>query len=182
MHGRSLLDRPALGQDVGVESARELAGGRVDAPTARAIDRRTVALLVASGAYVAASLTANVMSVRIVRIAGFSIDAGTLAYPLTFTLRDVVHKVGGRMAARATILATAGFNGLLALGLWAAAQLPADATVTGPAQSSFGPVLLGTWRIVVASIVAQLIAETIDTEVYHRYVLRFGARAQWVVC
>ena len=137
----SLLDPPALGQDVGVESARELAGGCVDAPTARAIDRRTVALLVASGAYVAASLTANVMSVRIVRIAGFSIDAGTLAYPLTFTLRDVVHKVGGRMAARATILATAGFNGLLALGLWAAAQLPADATVTGPAQSSFSPVL-----------------------------------------
>lgn len=143
------------------------------------IDRRTIVLLVASGAYVAASLIANVMSVRIVRLAGFSIDAGTLAYPLTFTLRDVVHKVGGRAAARTVIISTAGFNLLLALGLWAAARLPADVMVSGPAQDQFGPVLLGTWRIVGASLVAQVISELIDTEAYQLYTRRFGHRAQW---
>jgi uncharacterized integral membrane protein (TIGR00697 family) len=132
---------------------------------------------VAVGAYVAAALIANVMSVRLVRVAGFSIDAGTLTYPLTFTLRDVIHKLGGRRAARATIVATAGFNVLLALGLWTAARLPADMTV-GP-QREFGQVLVATWRIVVASIVAQVIAELLDTEVYHRIVLRFGHVRQW---
>ncbi len=135
-------------------------------------------LLVAVGAYVAASLIANVMSVRIVRVAGFSIDAGTLTYPLTFTLRDVVHKLGGRRAARATIASTAVFNVVLALGLLAAARLPADLAV-GP-QREFGDVLVSTWRIVAASILAQVVAELLDTEIYQQVVRRFGHGRQWL--
>lgn len=134
-------------------------------------------LLLAVMAYVAASLIANVMSVRIVRIVGFSIDAGTLMYPLTFTLRDVIHKVGGRHAARVTILGTGALNLLMAAMLVAAARLPPDLDVG--AQSEFGQVLASTWRIVVASIIAQLIAEFIDTEIYSVVVARFGHRRQW---
>ncbi|MFM7068895.1 MAG: queuosine precursor transporter [Actinomycetes bacterium] len=140
-------------------------------------------LLVATSAYVAASLMANVMSARIVRVGPswltFAIDAGTLTYPLTFTLRDVVHKIGGRRTARVVIVATAALNVLLALGLWATAALPGDPAVTSPAQEWFGPVLNPVLRITLGSIVAQVIAELLDTEVYHRYVQRFGHRAQW---
>ena len=57
------------------------------------------------------------------------------------------------------------------------ARLPADPGV-GP-QREFGSVLGSTWRIVAASIVAQLLAELADTEVYHRYVVRFGTRRQF---
>lgn len=139
--------------------------------------RRLRWLLVCVGGYVAMSLIANVMSVRIVRIAGFSIDAGTLTYPLTFTLRDLIHKAGGRSAARTTIVATAVLNVVLALGLWAAASLPADGAV-GP-QREFGQVLVGTWRIVAASILAQVLSELVDTEVYAAWVRRFGRTRQW---
>ena len=34
-------------------------------------------------------------------------------------------------------------------------------------------------RITAASVVAQVIAELLDTEVYHRFVVRFGHRKQW---
>jgi queuosine precursor transporter len=148
------------------------------------LNRRALTwLLVAAAGYVACSLMANVMSVRILRLgpdwASFSIDAGTLTYPLTFTLRDLVHKIGGRWAARVVILSAAALNIVLALGLWLAALLPADAAVTTPAQEWFGPVLNPVTRIVAASVIAQVIAELADTEVYHRFVLRFGHRAQW---
>lgn len=140
-------------------------------------------LLVASAAYVACSILANVMSVRILRIgpdwASFAIDAGTLTYPLTFTLRDMVHKVGGRHVARVLIVATAGLNILAAFAFWATAVLPADAAVDTAAQEWFGPVLTPVLRITLASVVAQVIAELVDTEVYHRWVLRFGHRLQW---
>lgn len=140
-------------------------------------------LLVATAAYVACSILANVMSVRILRVgpdwASFSVDAGTLTYPLTFTLRDLVHKVGGRHVARVVIVATAGLNAVAALALWATAVLPGDSEVVGAAQEWFGPVLTPVLRITVASIVAQVIAELIDTEVYHRWVGRFGHRLQW---
>ena len=134
-------------------------------------------LVVVVAAYVGVSIIANVMSVRVVTIFGFSIDAGTLIYPFAFTLRDLVHKVGGRDVARTTVLVTAAMNVVLAFSLWAAAALPADMAV-GP-QSEFGAVLVGTWRIVVASIVAQVISELLDTEIYSLYVARFGPRRQF---
>ena len=65
------------------------------------------------GLYLACTLIANIASLRIVIFAGFSIDAGTLIYPLTFTLRDLIHKVGGTKTARATIFTGAGVNVLM---------------------------------------------------------------------
>jgi uncharacterized integral membrane protein (TIGR00697 family) len=151
---------------------------------AASLGRRAMTwLLVATCAYVACSLLANVMSVRILRLgpdwASFSVDAGTLTYPLTFTLRDLVHKVGGRHVARVVILATAALNVVAALAFWATAALPADAAVSTAAQEWFGPVLSPLLRITLASVVAQVIAELLDTEVYHRFVQRFGHRWQW---
>lgn len=140
-------------------------------------------LLVAVMGYAAFSIMANVMSVRILRVgpdwASFSIDAGTLTYPLTFTLRDLVHKVGGRRAARVAIVCTAGLNLITAGAMWATANLPGDAAVDAPAQHWFGPVLTPVLRITLASVIAQVIAELVDTEVYHQWVRRFGHRAQW---
>lgn len=148
------------------------------------LDRRSQQwLLVAVAGYAALSIMANVMSVRVLRIgpdwASFSVDAGTLTYPLTFTLRDLVHKVGGRSAARTVIVATAALNLIAAGGMWAAANLPADSAVSAPAQDLFGPVLTPVLRITLASVVAQVVAELADTEVYHRFVQRFGHRSQW---
>lgn len=134
-------------------------------------------LIVTVSVYVAASLVANIMSIRAVSILGWAVDAGTLTYPITFTVRDMVHKVGGRAAARVVILTTALLNVVMALALWAAASLPADAEV-GP-QREFGDVLISTWSIVAASVIAQLVAEFADTEIYQRFVDRFGHRRQF---
>jgi queuosine precursor transporter len=140
-------------------------------------------LLVSVTGYAGFSIMANVMSVRILRVgpdwASFSVDAGTLTYPLTFTLRDLVHKVGGRTAARITIVCTAALNLVAASAMWATANLPGDLAVDTPAQDWFGPVLTPVLRITAASVIAQVIAELVDTEVYHRWVRRFGLRAQW---
>ena len=49
---------------------------------------------------------------------------------------------------------------------------------TGP-QATFGEVLAPVWRIVFASILAEVVSEFIDTEVYQRWVDRFGEAVQW---
>ena len=134
-------------------------------------------LIVTVSVYVASSLVANIMSIRAVSILRWAVDAGTLTYPLTFTIRDMIHKVGGKRAARTAIVTTAGLNVAMALALWAAAVLPADMTV-GP-QREFGEVLVTTWRIVLASVLAQMVAEFADTEIYQRFVDRFGHRIQF---
>ncbi len=128
-------------------------------------------------AYVAAQMLSDVLSLKIALVAGFSIDVGTVIYPFTFTLRDLVHKSLGRIAARTVIVAAAVIN-LLMAGLFAfAVWLPPDPT--WPLQNEFAAVLTPVWRIVVASIVAELVSEFTDTEIYHLWITRVTRHYQW---
>ena len=134
-------------------------------------------VIVVAAAYIAAQMMADITSLRIVMIAGMSVDAGTLVYPFTFTLRDLMHKTLGIQAARVLIFTAAAVNLLMAALFWIAAQLPADMSV-GP-QVEFAAVLAPVWRIVFASILAEVVAELVDTEAYQQWVNRVGYKHQW---
>ncbi|MEO0074224.1 MAG: queuosine precursor transporter [candidate division WOR-3 bacterium] len=131
-----------------------------------------------SAAYIAAQMLSDIASLRIVAIAGQPIDAGTLIYPFTFTLRDLVHKTAGIRTARWLIVAAAVINLVMAGLFWLVARMPPHSSV-GP-QQEFGLVLSPVWRIVIASIVAEVVSELVDGEVYQWWVNRFGYRRQWM--
>jgi queuosine precursor transporter len=129
-------------------------------------------------AYVAAQMLADVASLKIVTLFGLSVDAGTFIYPLTFTLRDLVHKTLGARVARILIVTAAAINLFMAAFFLLVSRLPGDPAV-GP-QLEFGLVLAPTWRIVVASIVAEVVSELTDTEIYRLWVRRVTRRFQWM--
>lgn len=137
----------------------------------------TITGVIVVAAYIGAQMLSDVLSLKIALVAGFSVDAGTFVYPFTFTLRDLVHKSLGRPAARTVIVAAGAINlvmaGLLAFAAW----LPADPT--WPLQREFAAVLTPVWRIVVASIIAELASELTDTEIYQLWVTRVTRRHQW---
>ena len=135
------------------------------------------AIAVVSSLYVAAQMLADIASLRILTIGGFSVDGGTLVYPFTFTLRDMVHKVAGIATARTLIITAAIVNIIMALLFWVVSSLPADMMV-GP-QVEFAAVLAPVWRIVAASILAEVVSELVDGETYQAWVNRFGSRWQW---
>ena len=136
-----------------------------------------VRTLVVAAAYVAAQMLADITSLKIVVFMGLSMDAGTFVYPITFTLRDLVHKTAGARAARALIVTAAVINLVMAALFWMVARLPGDPAVG--AQTEFATVLAPVWRIVMASIVAEVMAELIDTEIYRLWVQRVTRRHQW---
>ena len=136
-----------------------------------------LSLALVSAVYVAAQILADIASLRIVMLWGLSIDGGTFIYPLTFTLRDMVHKIAGVETARALIIAAAVINIVMALMFWGVSLLPPDMNV-GP-QSEFALVLAPMWRIVTASILAEVISELLDTEAYNIWVTRVTTRYQW---
>ena len=70
--------------------------------------------IVVISVYVAAQLLSDIASLKITLIAGFSVDAGTFIYPLTFTIRDLIHKRLGKSAARTVIILAASVNLLMA--------------------------------------------------------------------
>lgn len=134
-------------------------------------------LVIVIAAYIAAQMISDIASLRIVLLAGWSMDAGTLIYPLTFTLRDLVHKAAGISAARTMIVLAAAINLVMAAFFWLVGQLPPDPAVGE--QAAFALLLAPVWRIVAASIVAEVASELLDTTVYQSWVDRMGPRRQW---
>jgi len=137
----------------------------------------TVGIVVIS-LYIAAQLLSDIASLKITLVAGFSMDAGTFIYPLTFTIRDLVHKRLGKQVARSVILLAAGINLFMALFLHFTAWLPQDPS--WGLGREFAAVLGPVWRIVIASIVAEVISELIDTEIYHLWQKRITEKFQWM--
>ena len=127
--------------------------------------------------YIAAQLLSDIGSLKIALIAGFSVDAGTFIYPLTFTIRDLVHKQLGKTAARTVIILAAVINLFMVVFFYFAAWLPQEPS--WGLGKEFSAILGPVWRIVIASIVAEVISELIDTEVYHFWVSRITRRYQW---
>jgi hypothetical protein len=134
--------------------------------------------IVVVGLYIAAQMLADIASLKIALVAGFSIDAGTFIYPLTFTLRDLVHKRLGLAAARIVVILAAAINLFMAAFFQFAVRLPEDPEwgLGREFEAILGPV----WRIVAASIVAEVASELIDTEIYRLWVSRVTARFQWM--
>jgi uncharacterized integral membrane protein (TIGR00697 family) len=133
--------------------------------------------IIVVAAYIAAQMLSDIASLKIGVVGGFAVDMGTFIYPITFTLRDVVHKILGKHNTRILILAAGAINLLMALYLMWAASVPGDPD--WGLNDAFSAILGPVWRIVLASIAAEVVSELVDTEVYHLFVTRITHRYQW---
>ncbi len=160
------------------EVAKEKRAQTVSVP--QSMSRVAVAIV---SAYIAAQMVADIASIKIGVVAlplagALAVDMGTFIYPITFTLRDVVHKLLGKRSAQALIVTAAVVNLGMVLYLMWTASVPSDPEAFGSAE--FSAVFAPLWRIVVASIVAEVISELTDTEIYHWFVTRITTRMQWL--
>lgn len=135
-------------------------------------------LITVCSAYIIASMLSNICSLRILSLFGFTMDAGTLLYPFTFTLRDMIQKQGGKRIAYFSIILGVAFNAGMFLLFRLVAALPPDMSVGQ--QETFGQLLNPTWRIVGASCVSMLIAELSDTQMYSLVVSKMKQKFQWL--
>jgi uncharacterized integral membrane protein (TIGR00697 family) len=135
-----------------------------------------LAILVVA-AYIAAQMLSDIASVKIGVVASLSVDMGTFIYPITFTLRDLVHKTLGKHNTRLLIVSAGVINLLMSGYLVWIASVPGDPE--WGLQDEFSAVLGPVWRIVIASIAAEVVSELVDTEAYHLFVTRVTTRFQW---
>lgn len=135
-----------------------------------------MAIIVIS-AYIGAQMLADIASLKIGVVWGLAVDMGTFIYPITFTLRDVAHKILGRRNTRVLIVMAAVVNLFMAVYLMWAASVASDPS--WGLGDEFAAILAPVWRIVIASIIAEVISELVDTEVYHWFVTKITHRHQW---
>ncbi|HSM54886.1 MAG TPA: queuosine precursor transporter [Candidatus Sulfomarinibacteraceae bacterium] len=140
-----------------------------------------VAVVVVS-AYIAAQMLADMTSVKIGQVFGLAVDMGTFIYPITFTLRDLVHKQLGKRNTQILIITAAAVNIFMVLYTNWTAGVPTDleADPGGEFGRAYSMVWGPLWRITMASIIAEVVSELTDTEVYHWFVTRITRGYQWL--
>jgi len=129
------------------------------------------------GTYIACQLIADIGATKAVTLWGLSLSGGTFVFALTFTLRDMIHKRLGVEWARACIFAAAGLNILLSGYLFFIAKLPASTIMYSPA--GWDVVFTLVPAITIASILAELISELLDTYIYSKWSVNRPNAPQW---
>ncbi len=133
-------------------------------------------LILVSVGYVAAQIIADISNARELVLFGYSVSAFSIAYPLTFTLRDMAHKLAGPHVARTLIIAAAVIYVIVQAFFAITAGLVQSPAGNGDALSAL---VSPEWRFLVAAVVASVLSQLVDTEVYTRWVDRFGGEMQW---
>ncbi len=149
-----------------------------DSSRARAVGAVPRVVIVVIAVYAATQLLADMASLKIGVVFGLAVDMGTFIYPVTFTLRDLAHKVLGRRNARVLIVSAALINLLAVLYLIGTAAAPSDEGWGLGAE--YAAIFTPIWRIVIFSIIAQIVSQLVNTEIYHWFVTRITRRYQWL--
>lgn len=134
-------------------------------------------LILVSVAYVAAQMVADISNLRNLTLFGLSVSAFSIAYPLTFTLRDMAHKLAGPYVARTLIIAAAVIYLVAQAFFTIISNLPPEMTETE--RITLGQLLTPEWRLLMAAVLASVLSQLVDTEVYTRWIERFGREHQW---
>lgn len=124
--------------------------------------------------YISFQIFADILSIKITTLPflHLAIDGGTVIYPFTFTLRDFVHKTWGKERSRQVVITAGILNLLMAVLFWLIGKMPADPTWN--LQGAYESILMPFWRITIASMIAEVFSELIDTEVFDRVYRKFG--------
>jgi len=136
----------------------------------------SLSAMLAISMYVAFQIFADILSTKIafLPLLNLAVDGGTIIYPLTFTVRDFVHKTLGKKIARQVVI-MAGILNVIMVGLfWLIGKLPAD--VSWGYQEAYMSILMPVARITLASIIAEVFSELIDTEIFSRIYKKFGQK------
>jgi uncharacterized integral membrane protein (TIGR00697 family) len=137
-------------------------------------------LVVIAALMAACYLTANVMAVKVMAVFGTSLfDAGTLIFPFSYMLGDVLTEIWGFRTARKVILlafvCNLLFTGVTALGV----PIPSPAYLSENADA-YNTVFSYMPRIVAASLAAFLVGELSNAWVMSRIRPLTGVRLLWM--
>ena len=127
--------------------------------------------------FVTCLITANIIAVKLVSVAGLVLPAAVIIFPLSYIIGDVITEVYGYREARRVIWLGFAANALVVLAVWAALHLPAASFWDG--QAAYERILGAVPRIVAASLIAYLVGEFANAYVLARMKIATGGRWLW---
>jgi queuosine precursor transporter len=137
--------------------------------------------------FVTTLIISNIIAVKIVNIGGLSLPAAVILFPVAYIFGDVLTEVYGYARARQVIWTGFLCNLVAVAAMWIGGLLPAApfwsaGSFTNPdtAQQAYQAILGFTPRLLLASFVAYLIGEFLNSFVLARLKVRTAGRFLWL--
>lgn len=128
-------------------------------------------------AFCALLLISNIGAVKLIEIGPLVFDGGAILFPLTYITGDVLTEIYGFRRARRAIWTAMILQAIAALTFWLVTQLPA--APGWDMQDAYTSVVGFVPRIVLASLCAFLIGETLNSYVLVKIKQRTKERMLW---
>jgi uncharacterized integral membrane protein (TIGR00697 family) len=137
--------------------------------------------------FVTTLITSNIIAVKIVRVFGLALPAAVIVFPVAYIFGDILTEVYGYAQARRAIWTGFACNLLAVTAIWIGGLLPAAPFWTaGPyqnpaqAQQAYQAILGFTPRLLVASFIAYLVGEFLNSYLLAKLKVRTEGRLLWV--
>lgn len=128
-------------------------------------------------AYAIIAVASDIFANKMVNFCGLTLAGGFLLIPFSFTIRDLMHRLVGYENTKKIVWATALLNLVVAIMLIILDFMPA---AIPEMQESWHNIMGASWRIIIASFLAQLCADLIDTYVFEQFTRKFGDKNTWL--
>ena len=131
------------------------------------MDFKEKLFLLLSGIFLTSLVLANIIgTTKFVIVFGLTVPAGVLAYPFTFLATDLICELYGKKRAQALVWVGFAMNFFM-LGLMMLGHYLKDASGISGATSTFESVYEFMIGNVIASMIAYLIAQSVDVKLFH---------------
>jgi len=122
-------------------------------------------------------IVSNIASVKIVSFGNVVFDAGTILFPLSYIIGDIITEVYGFRRMRSLLVKGVVMLLIVSLTFWVVGMLPA--TPDWKLQGSYNDILGVVWRIVFASITAIFIGELMNGYILARMKIASRGKRLW---
>ncbi len=130
------------------------------------------------GVFVTCLITANIIAVKPVQIAGLIFPAAVVIFPLAYIFGDILTEVYGYARARQTIWIGFACNLIAVIAIYLGGLLPA--ADFWPNQPAYEAILGFTPRLLAASFLAYLVGEFLNSLVLAKLKVATNGRYLWI--
>lgn len=131
-----------------------------------------------AASFIMAIIVSNIASNKMVSIGQISFDAGTILFPLSYIIGDIITEVYGFKRMRGLLIKGIAMLVITSLTFWIVGLLPAASY--WELQGSYDAILGVVWRIVLASIIAIFVGELINSYVMARLKIAQKGKQLWL--
>jgi uncharacterized integral membrane protein (TIGR00697 family) len=142
-----------------------------------------VIFLVLAGLFISALITSNLIfqkffSWNLFGLYEFELSAGILPYPITFLVTDIISEIYGRKMANRVVLAGLFASLFMLLIIVVASYVPAT-SYSPVSNEAFDTVFGFTFVAVAASLIAYLLAQFLDVQIFHFWKRKTKGKHLW---